>query len=194
MPNWCHNNLSITGGKELLDQIYPLLINEKKEFTFNMLFPMPEDLNITAGSDVDNGRDVILAEEKGDWSGVDEKFSWPAWTEGIDPKLSLDERRKLMLEVCRTGANMTAARQSVINEDNYGYKNWYDWRCEKWGTKWDACDSTIVKKKTSITTNFDTAWAPPIPWLIKIMRKYPDLKFELSYQNECEDETHYYPG
>lgn len=42
--------------------------------------------------------------------------------------------------------------------------NWYDWRCDNWGTKWEACCIDVVDSgKDYACFNFDTAWSPPIP-------------------------------
>lgn len=37
-----------------------------------------------------------------------------------------------------------------------GYMNWYDWRCDHWGIKWNACDTYIGNCEIA----FDTAWNP----------------------------------
>lgn len=57
------------------------------------------------------------------------------------------------------------------NQLEYGYKNWFDWCCCEWGTKWDvvvveeAIDQT---SPTSVTMGFDSAWSPPIAWFLKM--------------------------
>ena len=58
--------------------------------------------------------------------------------------------------------------------DLYGdeYKewfNWFKWRCDFWGTKWNACESNIVERDNGlIYIYFDTAWAPPRRWVEKL--------------------------
>jgi len=46
-----------------------------------------------------------------------------------------------------------------------GHDNWYDWRVENWGTKWDVdMDGLeLVENDDSATIQgwFDSAWAPP---------------------------------
>ena len=46
-----------------------------------------------------------------------------------------------------------------------GHDNWYDWRVENWGTKWDVdMDGLeLVENNDSATIQgwFDSAWAPP---------------------------------
>lgn len=47
----------------------------------------------------------------------------------------------------------------------YGYKNWYDFCVNEWGTKWDfeayeAEDATV--KSGVLEFGFDSAWAPPL--------------------------------
>ena len=50
------------------------------------------------------------------------------------------------------------------------YPNWYDWRVNNWGTKWDIyspwdTDEIYVADdgKETYVFKFDTAWSPPIP-------------------------------
>ena len=47
--------------------------------------------------------------------------------------------------------------------------NWYDWRCDFWGTKWGACDTSVDKEGNDYYfITFDTAWCPPYIWLNKL--------------------------
>jgi len=48
------------------------------------------------------------------------------------------------------------------NQDKYGYKNWYDYCVNEWGTKWDVDAYDTVEPADSITFGFDSAWSPPI--------------------------------
>ena len=66
----------------------------------------------------------------------------------------------------------------------------YDWQIANWGTKWNAYEvypSTFplvleeVEDKGDLTFSFETAWSPPIEWLIQMSEKYPALTFSLMY-------------
>ena len=54
------------------------------------------------------------------------------------------------------------------NKDKYGHTDWYGWRVENWGCKWDV-DRTnvtgesvdVTETETSVSLCFDTPWAPP---------------------------------
>ena len=50
-------------------------------------------------------------------------------------------------------------------------ENWYEWRWENWGTKWNASD--ICVDDTIIT--FETAWNPPCPVIQKLSEIFPDV-------------------
>lgn len=48
-----------------------------------------------------------------------------------------------------------------------GFNNWYDWRVQNWGTKWDVDTEGLEftdngDGTASIVGWFDSAWAPPI--------------------------------
>ena len=69
-----------------------------------------------------------------------------------------------------------------INIKLYGHDNWYNWSIANWGTKWDACEPHIDNNDINFfSVSFDTAWGPPIEWINNIMQDFPDLCFELEY-------------
>ena len=53
--------------------------------------------------------------------------------------------------------------------------NWYDWSCDNWGTKWDACNVDYEEYDGIVTFAFDTAWSPPIP----VYEALADMGFEV---------------
>ena len=73
--------------------------------------------------------------------------------------------------------------QAILNLANHGYTDWYEWHCAEWGTKWDACEPNIQHNDIDyFSVSFETAWAPPIDWIDHIMQDFPDLCFELEYE------------
>lgn len=69
--------------------------------------------------------------------------------------------------------------------ERYGANNWYDWSIENWGTKWDATSTgewSAPEGSGIAEIYFETAWAPPIPWLITTSTVYPELEFSLRYE------------
>ncbi len=70
----------------------------------------------------------------------------------------------------------------------YGAEDWYKWHIDNWGTKWDAKD-TIVEQldDQNFNVRFHTAWSPPIDWFEKIIPMYPQLEFDLIFDEESCD-------
>lgn len=67
----------------------------------------------------------------------------------------------------------------------YGAEDWYNWRLDNWGTKWD-CSSTSVNElnANNLNVRFETAWSPPINWFKKVIPMYPQLEFTLIFDEE----------
>jgi Ferredoxin-like domain in Api92-like protein len=71
--------------------------------------------------------------------------------------------------------------------------DWFTWRFERWGTKWNARPSsgdTIVAEKIPIGAEmwFDTAWGPPLPVVLELSKKFPELEFQLYFVIEDNGE------
>ena len=71
------------------------------------------------------------------------------------------------------------------NVSKYGHGDWYSWSINKWGTKWNACDTYINNTRDDyFDFSFNTAWSPPIPLLKALSEKYPLLRFDTEYEEE----------
>jgi hypothetical protein len=72
--------------------------------------------------------------------------------------------------------------------------HWYDWNVRNWGTKWDVANqdgdspyndtSLDDDEETSVIYSFNTAWSMPTPAIKNLSSQYPELIFNLFYQEE----------
>lgn len=65
----------------------------------------------------------------------------------------------------------------------------YHWNVVNWGTKWDIYREDLTaevigwtKGCEKIYFEFETAWSPPIDWLIKVVEMFPELHFKFHYE------------
>lgn len=161
MPNWCNNTVQITGPKKKLQQIKQAI---EADQLLDYLYPMPKELDITAG-----------------------RF-------GGD-----DNPEQKALEA-----------KEQANLEKHGYSNWYDWRVEQWGTKWevtrDYAEPEITQSSNGTETlnwSFDSAWAPPVGAYAHYLDKHDDVSiFATYYEPGCDfmgvwdsgDDRGYTPG
>lgn len=71
---------------------------------------------------------------------------------------------------------------------------WYGWNNTNWETKWDArCDEKTTDDldqyvtedgNANVTYRFDTAWSPPMPVFHALAEKYPNLEFDIEWNEE----------
>ena len=67
--------------------------------------------------------------------------------------------------------------QMKSNIEQYGYKDWYDFCVNEWGTKWEigADGNPAQDIPGGLTLGFDSAWAPPIA----AYEKLTEMGFEI---------------
>jgi transcription termination factor NusB len=57
----------------------------------------------------------------------------------------------------------------------------YYWHIDNWGCKWNASESNVYLDDDDLHINFTTPWGPPKKWLITTAKYYPELTFEIEY-------------
>ena len=72
-----------------------------------------------------------------------------------------------------------------------GFPNWFEWRIENWGTKWDIYDHELMlcdeTDHATITGHFCTAWGPPIEAYNHYLSKHNDVHIYSTYEEEGMD-------
>ena len=82
--------------------------------------------------------------------------------------------------------------QRIKNLDKYGFDNWYDWRNENWGTKWDVNEyygfdrQYINDDESQISVGFSSAWGPPLQAFQEFIDKHPVILEARYYEPGCD--------
>ena len=83
------------------------------------------------------------------------------------------------------GEDVVLSFNSIIPEPTYEdylkTDDWYNWRIDSWGVKWDANYVSRSFGPESIAYDFDTAWGPPDAFVVESSRLYPTLTFVLTF-------------
>ena len=174
MPNNITNLLIVTANNNEEIQNFLNAIkgenvtdSEQQVIDFNTIIPMPMALrNTEASSYIDDAIYYYLAKNN--------------LVEYNRQKMDrLQKSNKELDELYKIG------EMYVGYEREYGAKDWYDWRCANWGTKWNAYSSDInIISDSSVEISFDTAWAGVPDLIRKLTEMYPNLNFEYKFADE----------
>ena len=83
------------------------------------------------------------------------------------------------------GTKAPPDKPSINLRKKYGFDNWYDWCIHNWGTKWDTCETQLVKETPrSLHYYFNTAWSPPQGALVALSRQFPNVRIVVDVREE----------
>ena len=75
----------------------------------------------------------------------------------------------------------------------FGFTSWYDWRVDKWGTKWNSYNCEIVEHEDDyVVYTFDTAWGPPTGVIEALREQCPDFSISAFYDEPGMEMAGYY--
>lgn len=178
MPNHITNKVSVFGNASNIREMFATIKGGKEQdfriIDFNKIVPMPETLNVTSGTSVDNAIAILKKDE--DYFKKMLEYPWVK-EEKIKSVSKLIERISSNL----TEKDFEEARMSIMNLELYGHSNWYDWSVANWGTKWNSYDNF---KLSDHQFKFDTAWATPFPVMLKLSEMFPELEFVVRFADE----------
>lgn len=194
MPNWTYTQLKVTGPIKDLKAFKEQAVDKKdtsRDLSFNSFVPMPESLDISKGSESDNA--ILLYGSKASASKGWERLLH--FHNVHDSGVSTLEGLQLLFDLMHPEYRKLAATIES-NIALYGHADWYDWSCEYWGTKWDACDVCLsvedLDNDDESTTgtleySYNTAWSPSEPVIVAMSEQFPNLHFEATFDEEsCE--------
>lgn len=164
MPNWITNK--ITAPKNVIEA----MVNEEGRIDFNMMAPFPGPRG--AGW---NG--IFMDAETAAKSVLNISLN----SNPLLARLEMASRRDVNIE------KMTDAsfQQFIGMLENYracGHLHSMDWAREKWGTKWNACESEHDAEAG--TAQFDTAWSCPGGVLVELSKRFPNDEISVTFADE----------
>lgn len=187
MPNHVTHRLIITAAtKEALDNFIVSVAskdeNDSSAFCFETLVPTPICIQESeSSSDVEIGLALLDRLDCSDRmfgaKTLDEfvaqylSYSWVQSAGVTNKDELLDFLRKRHPEA------EAKAMHAIKCKEETGHADWYSWRIQNWGTKWNAYSVDLERTDdTTVELKFDTAWSPPEPIFAAIAEKFPDLR------------------
>ena len=185
MPNHIENYIYLKGDQQKINQVLEDIKSDEYgigTIDFNKVIPMPESLNIEAGSLTDRGLKA--------YSDFVSVYTLAGGITGLDilniPKESEDAFRKRKPEI--TDEEWQLGKTAFRNQVKYGHSTWYEWCIDNWNTKWNAYGYEYGDNPESLASNnkiwFNTAWSAPIPVVSELSNKYPDIEFAIEWADE----------
>lgn len=182
MPNHVTNILIIGGTREECDPIKAAISSVDEDgapmiIDFNKIIPCPSSLNITSGTSTDLGVKCIKwMQGEGD-PELDHMLEFK-WVKDA----GISDVKRLVEWLTKSGrADLEEGAIAIENEKKYGFRDWYSWNRENWGTKWNAY-SQELREDGSI--KFETAWSAPHPVIERLSQQWPGVSFILKWADE----------
>ena len=182
MPNWCYNQLEITGSKEEMARFceafkgyhafYPAhepdFSNRKRLYD-----PAPNPEETCAEYNKRAKAEHFAAPKTRCFNALypvpDEVLSWGYVGQSLPGYVEPD-----------LFAPLEMAKDKGQTMDGY------HWCVAHWGAKWDISDDEmdIFESDERAQYGFDTAWSPPTKWIAHVSTLFPELLFNLNYTEE----------
>lgn len=194
MPNWVKNVVKFD-DKRVIKECYREEDGEET-FDFNRVIPRPKSLSLTSGGKQNISiayavskmseekkkelKEKLKSKKTSFYGNYYEKF----FKSNYKQEDFEEEEEKLKKKIDGTDKdafdnvdynglgikNLEDLGNTYINNVlEYGFDTWYDWSCENWGTKWNACHTYYIDENN---IEFDTAWCTPENIFKEISKKY----------------------
>ncbi len=201
MPNWCVNQVDITGDEAEVAKLIEFVKGDEDAFDFANIVPIP-DAPYYAVSDGQSDficgckpefvitKKAVEGAKGHEWEkeyGFEPQEGYWAVDGVAVKKVNLDNGT-LTSEVEQMFGGSEVCPKHDLPKISSQPDWWYNWNVANWGTKWncgevwhDRADDDKIDGRTSY--NFDTAWSPAEPVVAALAAKFPTLSITHRY---CE--------
>ncbi len=169
MPNHITNRLEVIGDENDIAKVLDSLKSVDSDgdsllIDFNNVIPRPSELDIVSDRWVSS-------------------LKHNRYNQGTDLLSHLDKLREhYQKNPTQSESDVQNFLAGVSNYIKFGYATWYEWSIDNWGTKWNAY---YQSKESDDAIRFDTAWAAPIPVILELSKRFPEVTLILVYADEC---------
>ena len=183
MPNHVTNVLTLHGEPEQIRAMLEAIRYDDLgigSVDFNKIIPMPESLNIEAGSQTSAGlkayQNFIEVYTLGGTIHQDDLENIPRKSEEVFFRQRSDIRPR----------EWKLGKAAWNNIRLYGAPTWYEWCNQHWGTKWNSYGygEAKVDYQEGDALNFLTAWSAPHPVMEKLAEMFPNVEIEHEWADE----------
>lgn len=183
MPNWTDNTIYFRNEEDFKEAKKYMVSLDKdlnEHVDFEIISPVPKSLNIECSSltsDIEkassfdelseDNKNLLMRKANKIMNNNLESFEKDFIANLIKSENSEDKENIAQI--------IFDAYKKVIafNKETYGCKDWYDFCCSEWGTKWNACDSYVDNNMHEI--KFLTAWESPKEYLEKLSKNLGNI-------------------
>ncbi len=182
MPNHVTNIIAYSGDRKQIAEMLEKIKNDQYglgTIDFNKIIPMPESLNIDAGSRTDRG----LKQYKEFVS----EYLFENRMKSVDLREIPQEAESAYFKQHPDikDDEWQLGKTAALNVQLYGAPTWYEFTNGNWGTKWNAYsyeESEDYSQSDALC--FRTAWCAPHPVIAKLAEMYPDVEFTHEWADE----------
>lgn len=169
MPNWVRTSINVVGTSDEIKNVIDFVKGNESDFDFNKIIPMPDELQITDGSNGVTGEEYIRAIAVPENERTDEDKDIIELFKKFEEKYP--DAAKMALEL---------GQKYIDNLQKYGFRTWYDWRRYNWGTKWNASEAWEYDGNFV----FNTAWCFCEPVIKRLSEIFPDVSIDFVFADE----------
>lgn len=197
MPNWSTNTFTVSGDAGAIARLRAEYMTADGRLEFHKIIPYPEgfDPDLPSGTGEESyafhlGATEVYSRPR---SFYEEAFN-TARTNALEWNAKRDRGEDVPAHLMYSEAYLKYETYAALGEayaknvDLTGHKNWYEFNCANWGTKWGACDSQVLTDQPDkLELRFCTAWCEPEPIFVRLHELFPTLHMKYVAEHEGDD-------
>ena len=201
MPNWCQNEVTITGDEEKLNELKELVrepdpyhgrCTDTFKWVHNEETGKGEAIELPDHCKHDDPIYKDTCDKRYHEFSFNNIIPMPEELRGtssptnvVDTQEEVDKWKEEhpKWDAMGTGRPITKKEHAKLLT-KHKFDNWYDWANANWDTKWDASEVYFQDDGWMLRYEFDTAWNPPEAICHALREKFPDLNISWFFRED----------
>ena len=201
MPNWCQNEVTITGEEEKLKELKELVrepdpyhgrCTDTFKWVHNEETGKGEAIELPDHCKHDDPIYKDTCDKRYHEFSFNNIIPMPEELRGtssptnvVDTQEEVDKWKEEhpKWDAMGMGRPITQAEYDTLMSE-HGVSNWYDWCSDNWGTKWNCNTVEFEEDGDRLCYEFETAWSPPEGIYWKLKELFPTVHISWFFREE----------